>query len=641
MLTYLKKNLVDLIQQKQPTNIAKHLSDSDLAIIQERSQQLLHNTFVFDKPWDMERCLTPYTLEEGFDFNTTCNNDEEWCYMLNRMDYLNYLILQSYVEDTDSYMLKCKDFIFSFIKQHPTYKKEESTRTLDTGIRMMNIFEALPFLYERNLLNDDELCIIQDSLLKQAAYLKQEYLNKYTTSNWGVIQTCSIIAILPYIMEDFESNEIYQWAYKEACIQFEIQVNEDGIHWEYSPMYQVEVLNYGLKAFVYQNVLLHRELPFKDTLINMVKGLMFVSMPNSMLETWGDSDRISIKDITTCTAAIFKNTAFKYNGLPQFDYETLYFLGCKEANAYKELPSSPLSTTKLDSRITNLNVLRSNWEEDSDYLLFLNTGLGSGHGHCDNLHVSLCLNGQPILVDSGRYTYREDHPLRMELKGTYAHNCITIDGNTCCIPSSSWSNDDFGLPLSNYAYHKDNMHYYEGAFLNHNPNSLVRRKIVVVDHLFTLFMDEGYQDGTHTLTSTYHFDPSIQDLSTLHMYCNEPFTVETKQMSLSYNNLVDHKVLTIANSFENHGNNLLCFLSKNLTMQKTELLQDGTNSVTDDVASAYKLTINDNEAYYIALFHEEIFKGKKLFTLNNMPFHAQAVLVHEVNGYSTLTVLKG
>lgn len=30
--------------------------------------------------------------------------------------------------------------------------------------------------------------------------------------------------------------------------------------------------------------------------------------------------------------------------------------------------------------------------------------MGSGHGHCDNLHLSLQFNNIPFLVDCGRYT---------------------------------------------------------------------------------------------------------------------------------------------------------------------------------------------------------------------------------------------
>ena len=45
----------------------------------------------------MERCQIPYKLET-LDWNIQLNDDEEWCFMLNRMDYLNYLVLSDHIE---------------------------------------------------------------------------------------------------------------------------------------------------------------------------------------------------------------------------------------------------------------------------------------------------------------------------------------------------------------------------------------------------------------------------------------------------------------------------------------------------------------------------------------------------------------
>ena len=51
-----------------------------------------------------------------------------------------------------------------------------------------------------------------------------------------------------------------------------------------------------------------------------------------------------------------------------------------------------------------------------------------GHGHYDQLAVELYANGQPLVVDSGRYTYAEEPGgWRRWFKGTAAHNTVTVD----------------------------------------------------------------------------------------------------------------------------------------------------------------------------------------------------------------------
>ena len=51
-----------------------------------------------------------------------------------------------------------------------------------------------------------------------------------------------------------------------------------------------------------------------------------------------------------------------------------------------------------------------------------------GHGHYDQLAVELYANGQPLVVDPGRYTYAEEPGgWRRWFKGTAAHNTVTVD----------------------------------------------------------------------------------------------------------------------------------------------------------------------------------------------------------------------
>ncbi|MFR4973782.1 MAG: hypothetical protein ACLUB2_10470, partial [Butyricicoccus pullicaecorum] len=65
------------------------------------------------------------------------------------------------------------------------------------------------------MLTEDELTRITDSMFAQMQYLKENYLPKYKTSNWGSIQTCAIVSVLPFLRADFQSNPLYQWALDE------------------------------------------------------------------------------------------------------------------------------------------------------------------------------------------------------------------------------------------------------------------------------------------------------------------------------------------------------------------------------------------------------------------------------------------
>ena len=213
-MNYVKKKLDSLILKKNISQLADKIPTAEAKTILAHADELMQQTFTFNRTWDMERCLTPYTLSE-LDWNTYCNDDPEWCFMLNRMSYLDHLILASLLTGDRKYANKAKFFILDWIAAHPDIVPEPSTRTLDTGMRVMNWLDALPYFMFLDCLTDSELQQITNRMLQQMRYLKTHYLPKYKTSNWGSIQTCSIVSVLPFLSSSYASDPLYQWAKSE------------------------------------------------------------------------------------------------------------------------------------------------------------------------------------------------------------------------------------------------------------------------------------------------------------------------------------------------------------------------------------------------------------------------------------------
>ena len=154
--------------------------------------------------------------------------------------------------------------------------------------------------------------------------------------------------------------------------------------------------------------------------------------------------------------------------------------------------------------------IRSDWSTQASFTMFTNGSLGSGHGHSDNLHVSIYHQGVPVLIDPGRYTYREDHPLRVILKSMPSHNSVIVDNKPSCIPSDSWGYQDFGIPGKNYVRHVDHMHYLEGNLFSHDPLQIWTRKLIVIDPSIWIIVDEVKEDGQHQIESYFHIDPNMK-----------------------------------------------------------------------------------------------------------------------------------
>ena len=92
--------------------------------------------------------------------------------------------------------------------------------------------------------------------------------------------------------------------------------------------------------------------------------------------------------------------------------------GCLEARSHRVQCHGGQETGELSLAAADAGHIffRSSWEEDSHFTYMKCGPLGSGHGHADLTHISLHYRGCPILVDSGRYSYVEEEPLRPFLK---------------------------------------------------------------------------------------------------------------------------------------------------------------------------------------------------------------------------------
>lgn len=651
-MNFVQQSLNFLAAHKKLAQTAHFIRPDAAKEIIAHADELMHQTFTFNKTWDMERCLTPYTLPV-IDWNTHQNDDPEWCFMLNRMDYLDHLLLASLLTGEIRYTDKAKEYILNWIAAHPTIVSEPSTRTLDTGIRVMNWMEALPYLSMLHVLNEDELTRITDSMLAQMQYLKENYLPKYKTSNWGSIQTCAIVSVLPFLRADFLSDPLYQWALDEMTLQFSIQVYPDGMHWEQSTMYHIEVLNYGMKAVHYMGLHLQPcPSAVKEQVYALAKALAGQLTPSGEIETFGDSDRVCARDVLSRAALLFDDPTFRFVGLDELDPESLYVLGVPAAQRYATLPASAPQSMHYDGEDSGMYTLRSSWDKDASFTMFTNGSLGSGHGHSDNLHLSACYQGDPVLIDCGRFTYREDHPLRVQLKGMAAHNGVMIDDKAYCVPSDSWGYADFGLPLKNYVRHAGNLHYFEGAMLGHDPLQVWVRKVIVVDPAIWMIVDEVKCDGAHEAHSRLHFDPAVtvspagdcHRVTTPHaaltLTCPGAVSYTSEPCSLRYNEQQPHTVVHSKTAFTDSATLITTLCGDGITVQDAPVFQNLTEPTAPDFAQARKFILSPTESYTVAVYSKEIYRGKKVLSCEGMPYHAKCVVIHEKDGHKQLTILK-
>lgn len=642
----------------------------DTTSIVRRAGDVMRGVFYFTKPWDMERCATPFELPVNpyeIDWCVVNNDDEEWCFMLNRMDYLEDLAAAFLVTGDAGYARRALDLVLAWTAAHPTIEPRLSTRTLDTGIRLRSWARVMPVLEFAGVLGPDSMARILRSAGDQIDYLGERYLPKYETSNWGSIQTCAIVETVLMLAGGGNDEESYAWAMERLSAQLPAQVYPDGVDWELSPMYHIEVMLYVLGA----RAALERcglEVPAAMDAASrgLSSALAMQTMPGCVIDAVGDSDRLAVHGVVALSAALLQSGELKYiAGAEGLDALDLMAYGCGVADALAGVPAVVPPHRYFDGEDSGTYLARDSWGARSSAALFLNGPLGSGHGHSDNLHVSLWIDGQPVLVDSGRYTYREDVEMRPWLKGPYAHNGLMVDDSSSSAPKGSWGYSDFCQPMKTYARHSGPVHYWEGAVVEHDPCAVLVRKAVFLDGGILVGCDEAHCSGEHDLISRFHFDPQLELVpkegalwgdspawaahawsvvrdgeEAAVFFVEGDCEVGEGECSLDYNQISSQRVARVTSGFSGRAARLWCVAPAGVQVELAKVWRNADEPVERDLASALRITSRDGSVYTVAMFHREAYSGVKAFALEGVSFHGKAAVVVERDGGRALHLMR-
>ena len=112
-----------------------------------------------------------------------------------------------------------------------------------------------------------------------------------------------------------------------------------------------------------------------------------------------------------------------------------------------------------------------------------------------------------------------------------------------------------------------------------------------------MIVDEVKEDGTHGIESYFHVDPMmkakieddhilLEGDTRLKMYTKGIKEIETKPCSLRYNELLNHDVITLKDSFTHHYENITILCAEEIKVTPVDVLQNQDTPMSKDIASA-------------------------------------------------------
>lgn len=466
---------------------------------------VVEQTYIFSLRWDMERTHIPVHFDGEIDWVYQPSDDSEWVFAFNRMNFFICLGQAYVITGNEKYAKAFADQLCHWVrtvkKDDPHYSK--AWRSIEVGLRMeywikaIQYFEGSPFITE--LVVDTFIT----SVTEHAEHLMGIWDSYHLMSNWGVLENHGLFMASVILPRSKRTLEYQKEALRRLALEIEIQVYDDGMQWEQSPMYHNVVAHNFLDVLILAR---RNDIVLPPILALKTQALCHASFvwqkPDGTMPCMGDSDEIDQRDIVTKGAYLFSDPLLKSRSSERFDFDTIWDLGIGAQKEYDLLPvveATPgLSVLKESG---NAYVRRGGM-----YFHFHCGTMGAGHGHSDQMHIDLFANGEDILVDAGRFTYVAK-PERYEFKDCTAHNTTTVDSENFTICKDSWECSKLTCPVNFGFSQKQGFQFMQGGHLGYlHKGVFVNRKVVVLQEDLVLVCDEFYAKGEHTYQQYLHFN---------------------------------------------------------------------------------------------------------------------------------------
>lgn len=621
-----KKMVVTKDQKKKRASLCEEYWPDDCRRTLKIANELLEHVFLFQLPWDMEQTQEPVAFPKSIDWKYLFHEDPEFIFQMNRHRY--WLCLgQAYgITGDERYVKEFVAQMVDWMKKGPWTDETESLtwRTLDAGLRADYWVRAMALCADSQAVTEE---IVQRFLEGLEVHGRRLFQNPKTgfskKSNWGVMEYAGLY-LLGFLLEN---DEYMEKARKYLKSGLHIQIMDDGMQWEMSSMYHNEVLMAYLEVLRIARV--WNDKPFSQEEIAIIESMAYVTLalqtPTGHQPMTGDSDDTNVRDLLSQAALLLGSGRLKAGAFRQLDYEGIWMFGIQGFETYENIKTEALQPGLVTFPCSGQAVMRSGWGEDSSWLYFVNGPLGGGHGHQDKLHLGLWMDGEEVLTDSGRYTYK-DISSRYLLKSAMAHNVPMIKGFEYAKSTDTWTFQALPQCTPGQIRKKGEYLFIEGAHEGYMAQgTLVKRRIIAVS--FDLFAISDTFIGTvpNEIAQTFHFGETIHlsmaekgaegrghgcgfDIRSFSEGKPAKIELETSMISRHYNQLGERASVSISGK---NARTLTTFLIRRQGNESVEIISEpvcnGVNgqSLHAREGEGYVITTK-NRKTGLVLLHQEV-----------------------------------
>jgi hypothetical protein len=393
----------------------------------------------------------PLSFSKDIDIRSDKFGSAKVVWEINRLQFLLPLAVEYSALKDKTKLHHWMHLVTSWVNGNPYLRGVNWYSNIEINIRLIVWYHCWQILWQcEELKNDNEFLSFAEEVWLPSIYEHCVYSynnpSKYSSANNHLIAEYSGLFIASCCWQFKEADEWRLYALKGLEKEIQLQYSSSGINKEEAAEYIQFITDFFLIAYSVgqkHGVIFSKN--YERRLKSIAEYITNLLDCNKNYRKYGDEDDGKVlvtsnnphfdnfSSILTSAAVIFNSEKFKLPG-NSFDFKNWLLWGEKGKSKFENLKNTSSNLTSkfykdeghfIFRKITPAKDCREIYMHfDAAPLGFLTI---AAHGHADALSFVLTIDGYPIIVDVGTYTYHTDKKWRNYFVSTLAHNTICID----------------------------------------------------------------------------------------------------------------------------------------------------------------------------------------------------------------------
>ncbi len=409
--------------------------------------------FDYSQPIDWHKDISsrrrfPMTFAKDINIRTEQYGSAKHVWEVNRLQFLNLIALRYKATQDEQHLRQFQQIVSSWIEANPYLLGVNWYSNIEVNIRLIVWFFCWEILDVNALMDQD--AAFKSFVEKQwipAIYLHCKYSHEnpsyFSSANNHLISEYAGLFIAASYWK-FEESALWLKEAKTG-LEHEIQVQHSisGVNKEEASEYIQFITDFFLFAYVVGDATHHTfSEAYREKLKAILDYIFQLMDVQGNIPYYGDEDdgKVCIFSpdphvdnfcsLLTSGVVLFKEAAWKTKA-HGFDTKNQVLFGDAGKEQYDAVKATENSFGSRFYVDQGHFIFRKQQGRQEIYLHLDAAPLGflsiAAHGHADALSFVLHVDGQPMIVDAGTYTYHTEPDWRSYFIGTLAHNTIRID----------------------------------------------------------------------------------------------------------------------------------------------------------------------------------------------------------------------